>query len=63
MLVVNFFGENDSKDKPEKEEPEYPDEVLESEWNPALIEVHSRIISDKSSDSSEAPSDKDSADS
>jgi hypothetical protein len=59
MLVMNLFSDYDNKDEPVEEEPEYPDEVLESEWNPALIEVHSRIISEKKSDKSKTPSEQD----
>jgi hypothetical protein len=56
---MNLFSDYDNKDEPVEEEPEYPDEVLESEWNPTLIEVHSRIISEKKSDKSKTPSEQD----
>ncbi len=54
MLVMNLFGEYNHEAEPEQDEPEYPDEVLESEWNPVLEEIHSRIISDKKGSDSES---------
>lgn len=54
MLVMNLFGEYSHVEESVQDEPEYPDEVLESEWNPVLEEVHSRIISDKKESDSES---------
>ncbi len=54
MLVMNLFGEYDKDEKSVRDEPEYPDEVLESEWNPVLQEVHSRIVSEKKAEDSES---------
>jgi hypothetical protein len=59
MLVMNLFGEFDHKEASEQAEPEYPDEVLESAWNPVLLEVHSSIISEKKTDESAPQSKKD----
>jgi hypothetical protein len=54
MLVMNLFGEYDHEEESVQDEPEYPDEVLESEWNPVLEEVHSRIVSEKKAEDSES---------
>jgi hypothetical protein len=54
MLVMNLFGEYDHEEESVQDEPEYPDEVLESQWNPVLEEVHSRIVSNKKSEESES---------
>jgi hypothetical protein len=54
MLVMNLFGEYDYGEEFLQDEPEYPDEVLEAEWNPVLEEVHSRIVSEKKVEDSES---------
>jgi hypothetical protein len=47
MLVMTLFNEADSNETPLSGEFEYPDEVLDSEWNPVLDELHSKIISER----------------
>lgn len=59
MLVMNLFGEYDHNVESAQDEPEYPDEVLESAWNPVLVEIHSRIISENKTDESAPRSEKD----
>ncbi|MCU7845875.1 MAG: hypothetical protein KZQ93_18740 [Candidatus Thiodiazotropha sp. (ex Monitilora ramsayi)] len=46
MLVMNLFNDQVVEEDLASDEPEYPDEVLESEWNPVLAEIQSTISSD-----------------
>ena len=46
MLVMNLFNDQVEEEDLTSDEPEYPDEVLESEWNPVLAEIQSTICSD-----------------
>jgi hypothetical protein len=59
MLVTNLFSEGKDKEETGQDEPEYPDEVLESGWIPVLTEVHSRIISEEKSNDSASKSKED----
>lgn len=44
--MFNLFTEHQFIEESDLEPALYPDEVLESEWNPALDEIHSLLHSD-----------------
>ncbi|MCU7933180.1 MAG: hypothetical protein KZQ90_20490 [Candidatus Thiodiazotropha sp. (ex Codakia rugifera)] len=51
MLMFNLFTEHQFDKEVDLEPALYPDEVLESEWNPVLDEIHSTLhLNDTSSD-------------
>jgi hypothetical protein len=54
MLVMNLFGDRAIDEDRELEEAEYPVEVLESEWNPVLKEIRSKLVRQDDEDSSDA---------
>jgi hypothetical protein len=54
MLVMNLFGDRAIDENRELEEAEYPVEVLESEWNPVLKEIRSKLVRQDDEDSSDA---------
>ncbi|MCU7810943.1 MAG: hypothetical protein KZQ77_06865 [Candidatus Thiodiazotropha sp. (ex Notomyrtea botanica)] len=43
MLMLNIFNDDSFDDDVESEPARYPVEVLESEWNPVLNEIHSSL--------------------
>ncbi|MCU7853942.1 MAG: hypothetical protein KZQ80_17220 [Candidatus Thiodiazotropha sp. (ex Monitilora ramsayi)] len=43
MLMLNIFDDESFDDDIEPESAQYPVEVLESEWNPVLSEIHSSL--------------------
>ncbi|MCU7830915.1 MAG: hypothetical protein KZQ85_17790 [Candidatus Thiodiazotropha sp. (ex Myrtea sp. 'scaly one' KF741663)] len=41
MLMLNLFNDYSLEDDVELDPAQYPVEVLESEWNPTVNEIHS----------------------
>jgi hypothetical protein len=56
MFVINLFDEI-KEEEALSVEPEYPDEVLESGWNPILAEAHPKKISEEQLSDSEPEED------
>jgi hypothetical protein len=53
MLVMNPFVEHNKEETFAQDEPDYPVEVLESEWNPVLAEIHASLAMQKQDADSE----------
>ncbi|MCU7877580.1 MAG: hypothetical protein KZQ84_12415 [Candidatus Thiodiazotropha sp. (ex Lucinoma borealis)] len=49
MLMFNLFREYQFVGETKQAPPLYPDEVLKSEWNPVLDEIHSSLHDDDES--------------
>ncbi|MCU7805474.1 MAG: hypothetical protein KZQ96_19970 [Candidatus Thiodiazotropha sp. (ex Lucinoma borealis)] len=49
MLMFNLFTEYQFVGETKQAPPLYPDEVLKSEWNPVLDEIHSSLHDDDQS--------------